>query len=149
LVLNMHKMKIRCTTTFDCTRTGVTGHYRVSQLPFVDRSGKLISTQQEWACSRNQQRNYETLLQIFGLKTQPLDITDPVKNSQSQWEFEFCVETPAVFLLADNSDPLASLKRDCEKVPMIADVGNISQPLSVLTVDQNIWFEVINTPTEN
>jgi hypothetical protein len=141
-------MKIRCKTVFDCTYTGVTGHYRLSQLPFVDRSGQLISTQAEWIQSRNQQRNYETLLQIFGLRTQPMDITNP-EHIDSVWQFEFSVESPAVFGLTDGKDPLAGLKQDCAGVPMIANVSDIAQQLKMLDPDQNIWFDILNTSTEN
>jgi hypothetical protein len=147
----MHKMKIRCRTNFDCTCTGVTGHYRASQVPFVDRSGQTVDNQRDWQRSRNQQRNYETLLQIFGLKTQPLDITTPVKVDDG-WEFEFSVESGAVFSLTDHADPLAGLKQDCAGVPMIDQVDHNMQQLSVLSSvgpDQNIWFEILNTPTEN
>jgi hypothetical protein len=143
----MHKMKIKCRTTFDCTRTGVTGHYRASQVPFVDQSGQTINNQHDWARGRNQQRNYETLLQIVGLKTQPLDITDPIQVDNS-WEFEFSVESGAVFSLTDAADPLAGLRQDCWGVPMIDQVGELSQSLSRLEPEQNIWFEILNTATE-
>jgi hypothetical protein len=141
-------MKIRCKTVFDCSCTGVTGHYRTSQLPFVDRSGQTVKTQSEWVQSRNQQRNYETLLQIFGLKTQPLDISAPEKTN-NVWQFDFSIESPAVFAVYDDRDPLAGLKQDCVGVPMIADVSNIAQPLELLEPEQNIWFEILNTATEN
>jgi hypothetical protein len=147
----MHTMKIKCRTVFDCTLTGVTGHYRASQVPFADRSDQTIDNQQHWQRSRNQQRNYETLLQIFGLKTQPLDITTPVKVGNC-WEFEFTVESGAVFASTDQTDPLAGLKQDCSGVPMIGNVADTTQQLAVLSSsgpDQNIWFDVINTATEN
>jgi hypothetical protein len=141
-------MKIKCQTVFDCTCTGVTGHFRAGQIPCVDRSGQAIASHSDWIRSRNQQRNYETLLQIFGLKTQPLDISPP-RHTDSVWEFEFSVESPAVFSLTDSTDPLAGLKRDCNGVPMIAEVSDIAQTMSMLECDKNIWFFVINTPTEN
>ncbi len=140
-------MKIRCRTTFDCTRTGVTGHYRASQVPFVDRSGQPINSQSDWVRSRNQQRNYETLLQIFGLRTQPLDISDP-EHTDSVWQFEFSVEAPAVFA-TDSADPLDGLRQDCAGVPMIADVSDVAQHLQMLLPDCNIWVDSINTATEN
>jgi len=151
LALNMHKMKIKCRTAFDCTCTGVTGHFRASQIPFVDRSGQTINNQQDWQRSRNQQRNYETLLQIFGLKTQPQDLTVPALIN-NHWEFEFTVESGAVFAQTDHTDPLAGLKQDCAGVPMIGNVLDTAQQLTVLSslgTDQNIWFDVINTATEN
>jgi hypothetical protein len=147
----MHKMKILCRTAFDCTCTGVTGHYRASQIPFVDRSGQPVNNQQDWQRSRNQQRNYETLLQIFGLKTQPQDLTTP-ENVDGCWQFEFTVESGAVFAQTDHTDPLAGLKQDCAGVPMIGNVADTAQQLTVLSLsdaDQNIWFDILNTATEN
>jgi hypothetical protein len=141
-------MKIKCTTVFDCSCTGVTGHFKSSHLPFVDRSGKTVSTHSEWVQSRNQQRNYETLLQIFGLKTQPLDISAPTQVD-GMWQFEFLIESPAVFAMTDHADPLAGLKQDCAGVPMIDNVSDVSQPLKLLSPDLNIWFEILNTATEN
>jgi hypothetical protein len=141
-------MKIRCKTVFDCSYTGVTGHYRPSQLPFVNRNGQSVTTQSEWIQSRNQQRNYETLLQIFGLKTQPLDISPPEKIN-NVWQFDFSIESLAVFAAHNDKDSLAGLKQDCTGVPMIADVSDIAQPLELLEPEQNIWFEILNTPTEN
>jgi hypothetical protein len=148
LALNMHKMKIKCRTAFDCTCTGVTGHYRASQIPFVDRSGQPVNNQQDWQRSRNQQRNYETLLQIFGLKTQPQDLTTPEKINNN-WEFEFAVDAIEVYALTSHSDPLAGLRQDCQGVPMIDCVTDITQLMSRLEPDQNIWFDVLNTATEN
>jgi hypothetical protein len=117
----------------------------------VDRSGQPVNNQQDWHRSRNQQRNYETLLQIFGLKTQPQDLTTP-ENTDGCWQFEFTVESGAVFAQMDHVDPLAGLKQDCAGVPMIGNVSDVAQQLTVLLMadaDQNIWFDVLNTATEN
>jgi hypothetical protein len=141
-------MKIRCKTVFDCSCTGVTGHYRSSQLPFIDRNRQSVSTQAEWTRSRNQQRNYETLLQIFGLKTQPLDITAP-KKIDHVWQFDFTIETTAVFASQNSQDLLFGLKQDCMGVPMIADVSDSTLKLELLEPNKNIWFEILNIETEN
>jgi hypothetical protein len=144
-------MKILCQTLFDCSFTGVTGNFRSSALPFRDRTGQLIDNVQDWNRSRNQQRNYETLLQIFGLRTQPMNISQPVKNG-NRWEFSFETETESVFGLPGVEDPLHSLKLDCEGVPMVQTLEATALNTSVLSAagtQQNIWFQVINTPTEN
>jgi hypothetical protein len=117
-------------------------------VPFTDRSGQVVDNQQDWQRSRNQQRNYETLLQIFGLKTQPLDITDPV-HTDNRWEFEFSVESAAVFAGIDTADPLSGLKQDCDGVPMITDVGDGQQHMTMLSPEHNIFFDLLNTATEN
>ena len=133
-------MRIVCKTAFDCTVTGITGHFRPSQIPFRDRSGKDIIDQRTWIVSRNQQRNWETLLQIIGLRCLPEDITDPVRRD-GYWAFSFGVETPGVLGQQD----FESLYRDCQGVPMIADI--MTGQATVIETQgpkRNIWFETIN-----
>lgn len=146
----MHRMKILCRTLFDCSHTGVTGHHRSSEIPFVDRAGQSIDNLAAWNRSRNQQRNYETLLQIFGLRTQPQEITPP-RRSGAAWEFSFESESEGVFQMHGSSDDLAGLKLDCEGVPMMLCLQEETGIEPVLCTDgasQNIWFETINTSLE-
>ena len=139
-------MKILCRTLFDCSYTGVTGHFRVAEVPFTDRVGQRITDQSEWNKSRNQQRNWETLIQIISLRTQPQDMTIPV-NKDGVWEFEFKSESEGVFEIFGNSDPLAGLKADCEGVPMMLHLNEqpeLEPTICISGEGQNIWFETIN-----
>ena len=139
-------MKVLCRTLFDCTRTGVTGRFRSSELPFVDVAGQSVATLQDWTRSRNQQRNYETLLQIFGLRTQPQQISEP-QSINKEWSFTFESENENVFSMDGADDNLASLKQDCEGIPMMLGLTEVSGTEPVLTcqgVNQNIWFELVN-----
>jgi len=139
-------MKIMCRTLFDCSYTGVTGHFRSSEIPFVDRAGQQITNQIDWHRSRNQQRNWETLMQIIGLRTQPQDVTRPECKS-SEWCFEFVAEATGVYSLTDSDDPLAGLKQDCDGVPMVTGINEqtgIAPTIKVSGSKQNIWFEAIN-----
>lgn len=102
-------------TLVDITATGVT-RYRPEQ-----------------EHERNQQRNWETVLQTIGLKTQPMMIKGPVvteSNLADGWQFgeyyqgrhkiwiwTFAVEHPDVFLV--DTDPLGLLVEDFEQVPII------------------------------
>jgi len=150
LALNTHRMKILCRTFFDCTFTGVTGHYRASEIPFQDRAGKTIKNQQDWNRSRNQQRNWETLLQIIGLRTQPQDLTIPTYKD-GIWEFEFKSESESVFEIHGNPDTLAGLKSDCEGVPMMLNLQEQPSLASTITTEgdnQNIWFSTVNNTLE-
>lgn len=143
-------MKILCRTLFDCSRTGVTGIFRSAELPFKDRANQDIRSQQDWNRSRNQQRNYETLTQIFGLRTQPLNITVPVKI-QDTWQFAFDSESEGVFDVYGNADPLAGLKLDCDGVPMVLNLNEqagLGPTIRTQGPQQNIWFDTINTPLE-
>jgi phosphotransferase system HPr-like phosphotransfer protein len=143
-------MKIVCRTFFDCSYTGVIGHFRSSEIPFVDQADQQVTTQAEWHRSRNQQRNWETLMQIIGLRTQPQDVTRP-ECKDKEWVFEFVAEASGVYSLTDYDDPLAGLKLDCNSIPMIVGLNeqaNISPTVSVQGPDQNIWFETINNILE-
>ena len=143
-------MKILCRTLFDCSRTGITGTFRSAELPFKDRANQDIRSQQDWNRSRNQQRNYETLLQIFGLRTQPQNITKPVKIDHA-WQFEFDSESEGVFDVYGNLDPLAGLKLDCDGVPMVLNLTeckDVTPTIRTQGPQQNIWFETINTSLE-
>jgi hypothetical protein len=143
-------MKIQCRTLFDCTRTGVTGAFRASEIPYQDRAGQPVANHEHWHRSRNQQRNYETLLQIFGLRTQPQEITQP-QLINGMWQFSFVSESEGVFDMHNNPDPLAGLLVDCEGVPMVTGLGESPDITTVLITQgnqQNIWFTSINTSLE-
>lgn len=136
-------MKIRCLTLFDITETGITGHFRPTQIPFTNRVGNTISNITDWNRSRNQQRNFETITQVLQLRTQIFDVTAPVKNGK--WEFEFDVEATEIYQLAQ--DTFGILKQDCEDVPMIIGLDDeyvLTPSLVTSGSQQNIWFELIS-----
>jgi hypothetical protein len=136
-------MKVLCRTLFDCTVTGTTGHFRVSEVPYQDRAGHTINDIQQWNRSRNQQRNYETLLQIIGLRTQPENISAPTVNN-STWEFTFETDSEFVFAKDGEADPFANLLIDCNGVPMMTGLDETPTPGPVLVPLKNIWFEQVN-----
>lgn len=143
-------MKIICRTLFDCTYTGVTGHFRIAQIPFRDRSGKLIQNETDWYHARNQQRNWETLMQVISLRTQPLNLTIP-QYTDGVWQFEFGADNPGVFTVVGDSDPIAGLRQDFDGVPMLADfveTSGTTSPIVVSGPDQNIWLESVNNALE-
>ena len=110
-------------TLVDITATGVT-RYR---------------PEQEY--QRNQQRNWETVLQTIGLKTQPMMIKGPVcteSNVSDGWEFgeyyqgrhkiwlwTFAVEHIDVFLA--DSDPIGGLIKDFEQIPVITGLDETAR----------------------
>lgn len=143
LALNMATMKIYCRTLFDCTLTGVTGNFRADQLPFVDLANQEVNSHKDWNRSRNQQRNYETLLQIFGLRTQPMSISRP-EVLDGVWHFSFETESDDVYAVAGQHQ-LSALISDCQGVPMTLNLSESHSTVSVLHTqgpDQNIWFEL-------
>lgn len=136
-------MKFQCRTQFDITATGITGHYRSVRMPMTDRCGHTITTEEQWNCARNQQRNWETLTQIIGLRTQLFELSDPVRN-QDAWTFEFSVESASVFGNAD--DPTKILTQDAHNVPMLNNLTNsLTLPPNLISSgpNQNIWFDML------
>ena len=138
-------MKFVCQTLFDITATGTTGHPKATRWPCPDRAGQIIADTQDWNRSRNQQRNWETLQQILGLRTQITAITDPVIDATgTRWMFEFETDTPGAF--GPNSDPTAVLRTDADGVPMLKDSVADSVTDTCLRTQgtgQNIWFAAV------
>jgi len=133
-------MKIQCQTLFDITATGTTGHVKPSRMPYQDRAGTKIADSEQWNRSRNQQRNWETVTQLISLRTQVTSLTEPKKINDC-WQFEFEVENENLFTVA--ADKLAVLKEDCNGVPMLTGLNESAETGTVLTVDTNIWFALI------
>ena len=132
-------MKYKCSTRFDITATGVTGHFKQSRVPFTDRAGNKITNADSWNRSRNQQRNWETLTQLISLRTQILDLTDP-ENQADLWTFEFATESD---VFHDGIDPVGVLRLDSGGVPMVRDLDNapdIDSTLVTSGAKQNVWF---------
>jgi hypothetical protein len=132
-------MRIQCQTFFDITATGVTGHFKPSRMPFQDATGNSINSETLWNRARNQQRNWETVTQIISLRTQ-VEFTTPSKNNDI-WTFEFEIANNQLF--ANDQDPLAVLKADCDNVPMIAELNETALNDTILIVDKNIWFTIV------
>lgn len=139
-------MKIQCRTLFDCSYTGVTGHFRASQLPFEDRNGRTINNNADWNYARNQQRNWETIMQMISLRTQP-NITKYPQQVGDSWEFDFEIETPGVYSINGDVKNLDGLLAECEGVPMVTGLNENKYVQTCLITNgenQNIWFETVN-----
>jgi len=126
--------------------TGITGHFKSAHMPFRDRAGQLIQDTESWNRSRNQQRNWETLTQILGLRTQLFALTDPIPDQTgTRWMFEFETETDGIY--GPNNDPTQVLRADANGVPMLRELNNTPDIESILVTDgpkQNIWFAPIS-----
>lgn len=139
-------MKIRCRTLFDCSATGVTGHFRPGQVPFDDNTGKVINNIDDWSFARNQQRNLETIMQMISLRAQPT-ITDYPYNNNGVWEFVFEVESAGVYSATGDLHDLGSLINECAGIPMILNLNEsqVTEPCLITHgPNKNIWFETIN-----
>jgi hypothetical protein len=146
-------MRFLVQTFFDITATGVTGHYKPSRVPFRDHDGNIINNEADWNRARNQQRNWETITQILGLRTQLFRIQTPMLDQLNRsWMFEF--ETESNNIYGDDADPTAVLRTDAAGVPMLLGLNNrpdMSATLVTAGPQQNIWFApvFINSITEN
>jgi hypothetical protein len=137
-------MRFACTTLFDITVTGITGHFKSTRIPFTDQAGQNIDSVTAWNTARNQQRNWETLTQIIGMRTQIFNSTRSVRQSGLTWRFEFETETDGIF--GDDTDPVGVLRQDAEGVPMLLDLNNRNDLAPMLITsgpEQNIWFEPV------
>ena len=139
-------MKFACQTLFDITATGITGHCKTARMPFLDRAGQTIRDIESWNRARNQQRNWETITQILGLRTQLFALTDPITDQTgSRWLFEFETESDGVY--GPEDDPVSVLRSDANGVPMLRELDNDPDIEIVLVTDgprQNIWFAPIS-----
>jgi len=116
MAINTYMKFYTCATLVDITATGIIRH----------------TTENEF--QRNQQRNWETVLQCIGLRAQPQLIDGPYSKEfeidqssifgeyfygtkQLVWYFSFGVDAEDVFLL--DGDPVGQLNRDVEQVPII------------------------------
>ena len=139
-------MKILCRTLFDCTRTGVTGNYKAGQLPFEDQAGQQITDYLSWINARNQQRNWETIMQVISLRAQPTVGEYPVALDL-EWHFVFEVEVAGVYSGTGDVNDYTTLLRECDGVPMIVGLNEtlgLDPKLISQGQQQNIWFETVN-----
>lgn len=126
-------MKIEISTIFDCQRTGVTGRWREGQ----DHINEVA-----WNLDRNRQRNFETLLQTIGMRTQLVEVSEPVVENQ-RWTFTVVPDRTDVF-----DQELRTLRDDCDGVPMLVGLGELGASTPQLTTsgpEQNIWFRIIES----
>lgn len=123
--------RIECYSLFDITPTGITSQRNVS-LPCVTHQGVTINDQNALNFARNQQRNYDTLLQLIGMRTQIFNIQPPMLDTESQafgknqpcWKFSFEIEPQAQWLV--DQDEFWMLKNDSDGTPMILGLGESS-----------------------
>ena len=113
-----------------------------------------------WIKRRNTQCNFDTILQVISLRSQPEVIKQPIqveltdetehfgflyeKEPAYYWKFEFEVQHSSVF--ENGISPLGALYKDCEGVPMITvDTQHSMCPkfLDISPELKNIHFEVL------
>jgi hypothetical protein len=149
--------KLRCYTLFDIIRTG-----NIHRRPPINGTPEQTK---RWEKTRNTQTNFDTILQVISLRSQPENITDPVQEivvfdnsldifgflfdnedtAQSYWSFEFTIPHDKVY--DDGINELGNLFNDCDGVPMIkvgTEWEKLPNFLDTTPELKNIHFEVIN-----
>lgn len=141
--------RIACYTLFDITKTGVLNRAK---------PGTDIDDINAWYHKRSTQCNFDTIIQIISLRSQPEVVSDPklvsieitkslfgtsyakYKNLNC-YTFDFEVHHSSVF--EDLNDELGALYKDCDKVPMIVTDTVTIKLNSYLDLDKttrNIYF---------
>jgi len=136
--------RIKVTTYFDCTQTGTTSYRKI-------KANSHITSTEQWDFSRNQQRNFETILQCVSLRATPEDITTPLcttsEDGMKHWTFSFSVSHDGSF--ATENDKTGLLKESVNGVPMIVGLsetykeGFLMPYLIATGENSNINFELI------
>ena len=137
---------IRCYTMFDITPTGVATRSKPKEN--VDFN--------QWTVTRNQQANFDTIIQVISLRTQPDIIRNPEStkfNSKyfgnqyqdgdyKMWYFDFIVHHNEIY--TDGNEKFGKLYYDFESIPMILintehrQLGNL---IDISNQHRNIYFK--------
>jgi hypothetical protein len=139
--MNLKKnTRIRCYTLFDLTPTNISNQLKVQQLPYTTKGGLTIHTEDDLTRARNQQRNWETVKQLLGLRTQAeIDIEPYVTNDASLasiglkrqankiWAFEFSTEFAEVYDI--KGQRLQGLIEDFDSIPMLTGLDEDCESL--------------------
>ena len=138
-------MKMFCLTLFDIEQTGINVNRRPP--PDVD----IIA----WNKKRNSQCNFDSIVQVISMRSQPDVISPPVKleipenhpfgfcydidNLKYMWRFEFEVHHAGVF--ENGIIEHGALYNDCDDVPMLSENFKFLNTSPEL---KNIHFEEIH-----
>lgn len=151
-------MRIKCYTLYDITQTNVNFRKKNTEIVPADEMKK-----------RSQQSNFETILQIINMRSQPEEISeseltviniDDLKDFNfgylyeksynktikkiNVWSFTFSVDHSDVFNNGIND--LGSLSDDCNQVPMILkleETFKLSNQMTISDEQRNIYFEIL------
>jgi len=123
----MQKLKVQ--TLFDITNTHIVRNYK----PALIKSHPTIHTKQDWIKARQQETNWETMIQVISLRSNPIDIKPPKPQVMDLsdfgyymfkglvWEFTFVIESNDVF--HDGTNNVGLLLDDLNNVPMISGLN--------------------------
>jgi hypothetical protein len=127
-------------TTVDITQTNCIRNYKPQG---------YSGSQESWDFLRNQQRNYDTVKQLLGLRSQPEILKSPIKlisQKSEDYKFETTQETITVWILEFdygivNDNLLINLISDFDHVPIITDLEE-TKVIKPYFCNENINFEI-------
>lgn len=144
-------------TLFDITYTGTKRNYNARIIPFVDQAHRKIVCADTWQKSRNQQRNWDTVIQLLGLRNQPVSFTLPIVAMEdlanfkfgpkyigkaNVWKFTCEYEHADLYRVGDNVFKI--LEDDFRNVPMITGLSEsvtIHPSCFQILPECNIYFK--------
>jgi len=112
-------------------------YYRMYSLVDITKTG---ITRGDGSMERDQQRNYETVLQAIGLITQPTELQAPVtthahmewlefgeffEGEHKVWVWQFAVEHTDIFTIGTN--PVGRLNEAFDQVPIICGLDETAR----------------------
>ena len=128
----MHEYRVH--TLVDITSNG----NLKQQFPFKTESGDMINDKDSLSIAKNQNANFNTMLQLLQMRGNitwerlPQKVELPnlgnhafgsyYEGPHTTWHFQFFVEQSGVY--GDNVDPTASIVDDFSLVPVVADCTN-------------------------
>jgi hypothetical protein len=153
----MHEYRVH--TLVDITENG-----NLKQpFPFKTKSGEMIHDRHSLAVARDQNSNFNTMLQLLQMRGNimweqpPMRITDTIRNhafgsfyegTQTSWHFQFFTEQSGVY--NDLQDPVAQLVEDFHHVPIVSFCKEtVTFPLSTFDTQDlrtlNTYFSYAGT----
>jgi hypothetical protein len=122
----------------------------------------VIRSNDQNSVERNQQRNWETVLQCIGLRTQPQHIQPPqlcenhnldwhkfgefYSNQQHIWTWCWAVESEGIYDLPN--EPLGGLLRDFEQVPVVTGLTETARFMLPIFYPYGAIKNIYITPLE-
>ena len=133
------RCKYQIKTLIDISATGIISEYRSDvPMPFVDDLKNIINDRETWSISRNEQRNWETLVQCISLRAQPIMLGESAvenisvasldfgyKGKQNVWTFDFGFETADIF--TDSGDPVKLLIEQLDVIPILTGLKETAE----------------------
>jgi len=154
------RSRYKIKTLIDISPTGMISEFRNDvPLPFVDDLSNIINNKETWNVSRNEQRNWETVIQCISIRAQPIMLEAPIietvnlaslgfgyTGKKKVWTFEFGFETTDVYLNYD--DPVNLLIQQLDIIPIITGLNETTNLITNTMVTTGIKVNTLCYPID-